>query len=186
MTLILASGSPRRSQILTKHGIEFEVYKAQVEEITQESALATVTGNSLLKGEEVANRFPDRWVLAADTVVSYTDQILEKPVDLDDARRMLGILSGELHQVFTAAVLINKSLNICHEWVMTSDVKMKELSEELMDKYFTVCHPLDKAGAYNIEEYGDWLVDSVDGSFENVMGLDGESVKEVLAKFELI
>ena len=186
MTLILASGSPRRSQILHKYGILFEVHKAKVEEITQDSALATVTGNALLKGQEVSDRFEDRWVLAADTVVSYTDQILEKPVDLEDARRMLEILSGELHQVFTATVLINKTKGVCHEWVMTSDVKMKELSEDLMDKYFTVCHPLDKAGAYNIEEYGDWLVESVDGSFENVMGLDGESVKEVLRKFELI
>lgn len=186
MKLILASGSPRRSQILTKHEVPFEVIKADVEEVTRDSAYETVTGNALLKGEEVAGRFPDRWVLAADTVVSYTDQILEKPVDLVDARRMLGVLSGQKHQVFTAAVLINKSKGVCYEWVMTSDVKMKELNPELMDRYFEVCHPLDKAGAYNIEEYGDWLVESVDGSFENVMGLDGESVKEILAKFELI
>ena len=186
MTLILASGSPRRSQILTKHKIPFEVHKSKAEEITQESAYKTVTMNAKLKGDEVAERFPKRWVLAADTVVSYEDHILEKPVDLNDARRMLGMLSGEKHQVFTAAVLINKEKAICHEWVMCSDVTMKELSEDLMDRYFEVCHPLDKAGAYNIEEYGDWLVADVKGSFENVMGLDGASVKQVLEKFELI
>ena len=168
--LVLASGSPRRAKILREHGVDFVVEKGDAEEKSYpHDPERTVRENALAKG--AAAKTAGR-VLSADTIVWFGGRIYGKPRDLDEARRFLGELAGRVHVVFTG-------VSYCGETrVVRSDVKFRELTAAAIDEYVRRVNPLDRAGAYDIDESGDFIVESYTGSYENIMGLPLEPLRE--------
>ena len=178
--LILASASPRRRELLSEI-TEFTVEPSMFEEragwlSARETALAFAEG----KAREVFSRFPDHVVLGADTVVCLSGEILGKPKDKADARAMLERLSGNTHSVFTGVCLVGKGFFKCV--AVETKVTFETLSEELIAHYVESGLPLDKAGAYGIQD-GYPLVKQYEGSYTNVVGLPVEEVKLLLAQY---
>ena len=166
--LVLASGSPRRAKILKDHGVDFVVVKSDAEEVSYPAdPERTVSDNALAKGAAVSSGD----VLSADTIVWFNDKIYGKPKDLDEARQYLRELSGNVHTVFTG-VAYNGEVR-----VVRSDVKFRKLSDAMIDEYVERVRPTDRAGAYDIDESGDLIVESYTGSYENIMGLPVEPLK---------
>ena len=200
--LILASGSPRRAKILRDLGIAFTVVKSDAQEVSYpHDPERTVKENALAKGaavsyptrlasralanatrmhrqsrrEAVARVLRERCgygVLSADTIVWYNGRIYGKPKDLAEAKEYLGELSGNVHTVFTG-VAYNGEVK-----VVKSDVKFRRLSEAMIDEYVARVKPTDRAGAYDIDESGDLIVESYTGSYENIMGLPVEPLRD--------
>jgi septum formation protein len=181
--LILASASPRRAELLTAAGIPFDVRPSHVDERVHagEDARAYACRVATDKGRAAVAEAAGRPVLAADTVVVIDGQILGKPVDEDDARRMLHLLSGRTHEVLTAVVLINapggdflgesrKSPPESLQVEVTS-VEFAKLSEDEIDWYVATGEPHDKAGAYAIQGLASRFVTRIEGSYSNVVGL---------------
>ncbi len=165
--LTLASGSPRRAKILAEHGVDFAVVKSDAAEVCYpEDPERTVRENALSKGR-VAPR-----ALSADTIVWFNNRIYGKPKDLEEAKAFLRELSGNVHTVFTG-VAYNGEVK-----VVRSEVKFRPLSAELIDEYVARVRPTDRAGAYDIDESGDLIVESYTGSYENIMGLPLEPLRE--------
>ena len=181
MKLILASVSPRRKELLA--GVcDFEVQPSHFDEVTGGDAKEVVLQNARGKAKEVLSRFPTRTVLGADTVVVLDNMILGKPKDGEDAKRMLRLLSGRVHSVFTGVCLIDERGAL--ERVVEAKVLFKTLSEKLIEDYVLSGTPLDKAGAYGIQD--GIVVDSIEGSYSCVMGLPMEAVKEMLLEKECV
>ncbi|MCM8538906.1 MAG: Maf family protein [Lentisphaeraceae bacterium] len=172
--IILASSSPRRQKILRENNINFSVIAPEVEEVVLKSAKATVLKNASLKAEQVFEFNKDKLIIASDTVVSLDDKILGKPKDLKDAVSMLKMLSGKKHEVLTGVSL--RSLTLNKDFYETTEVHFKDLTDNDIEEYFSKCNPLDKAGAYNIDEYGDIIIKEISGSYSNVMGLPIETL----------
>lgn len=175
--LVLASSSPRRAEILTSLGIPYVVDPADVpEEIRPgESARDAVSRLAADKAAHVAARHPDSWVLAADTLVLVGETILGKPRDDLDARRMLGLLAGREHRVVTA-VRVKRGADAGRERIETSEVRIAPMSPEEILWYVATGEPRDKAGAYAVQGLGSRFIESVSGSYSNVMGLPARSV----------
>ena len=175
--LILASKSPRRAKILRGLGLDFTVLVTEAEEVSlPREPEHTVVANATLKLEAARRVRPDAAVLAADTIVWYADRIYGKPRDLDEARRTLRELSGRVHTVFTGVAFAlpgGETLTA----TARSDVKFRELSDELIERYVALVNPLDRAGSYDIDDYGQIVVESYTGSYENIMGLPVEPVR---------
>jgi septum formation protein len=185
--LILASGSPRRKHLLEELGVHFSVVSADVEEMNHLSdPQDLVEVNARLKTEWVAERYPNDWVLGSDTTVALGNEILNKPVDLDNARSMLLRMSGRTHTVYTAVCLVNRKLGKEELFAVTSEVSFKPFDGELVTEYFKLVNPLDKAGAYGIQEGRELIVEKWAGSFSNIMGLPVDEVGEVLKKYGLL
>ena len=178
-TLILASGSPRRTQILTEVGIKHEVVLPQVEEmqIHPSGPLDVVLENAKMKALEVSYRYPDRWVLGADTIVSLSEKVFGKPNDLNEAKQMLMSLSGKTHLVSTGVCLTQKAQGFLETKVESSEVKFKGLDEQIIDCYFLEVDPLDKAGAYGLQTRADLIIEKFSGSKTNVIGLPVELIE---------
>ena len=176
--LILASGSPRRHQLLTMLGIPHRVEPANVQEIRlpREAPAAYVQRLARDKSRAV----PGSWVLGADTTVALGDEILEKPADADDAVRMLLRLQGRRHDVLTAVCL--RADGVEHEAIDTTAVFIRPMTEAMLRAYVATGEPLDKAGAYGIQGYGAALVDRIEGDFFSVMGLPVRRVLELMAR----
>jgi septum formation protein len=191
-TLVLASRSPRRAELLQIAGIPFEVRVAGggVEEqaAAELAAQRTAPGPygealALVKAQEVASSLPGRLVLGADTVVILDDEILEKPTDEEDAVRILSRLAGRRHVVITAIALLGRRAPwLGHE---RTTVEFLPLDETAIRRYVATGEPMDKAGAYGIQGFGAMMVRAVDGCYFNVMGLPlallGRALREVLA-----
>lgn len=185
--LILASGSPRRRQLLAELDVEFEVRSSDVDESPRpgEAPLDLVRRLAVAKAEAVlaAATEPDVIVLGADTLVAVAGEVLGKPGDAEDATRMLRLLSGTRHPVHTAVAVARRaggtSASITVE-VVTTWVTMGELSDEDIADYVATGDPMDKAGAYAIQEIGDRFVRSIDGPFDNVVGLPRETTRQLL------
>ena len=177
MSIVLASSSPRRRELLERAGVVFEVVASPAEEIHDESMVPEklCEANAVLKAEAVAVTRPEDVVIGSDTLVFIDDKALGKPKDLEDARAMLRRLSGRTHRVCTGVCIIfpGGTRDVFHD---LTEVIFKDLTDEVIDAYFEVANPLDKAGAYGIQERGDLLVAEIRGSFENVMGLPVEKV----------
>ena len=182
--LVLASASPRRRELLHAAGIHFVCQPADVDEalLHGENPAAAVQRLARAKAAAVAGRFPHETVLGADTLVVLDGQALGKPRDLDDARRMLGLLSGRTHQVMTGVSLLR--LRPPHEetWCCVTDVTFRELSEAVIGEYLGKVHVLDKAGSYAIQECGEMVVAGIRGLRSNVVGLPVEEVAARLAE----
>lgn len=186
-SFILASGSPRRKQLLKKIIPDFKVISSDAEELKSHSGgpLTLVQENAKKKAIPVAANNPSCWVLGADTLVFYQKEILGKPKDLDEAVEMLTFLSGKTHEVATGVSLQCNELNIVKTFSETSSVTFKPISKQEIRLYFKEVNPLDKAGAYAIQTNADMIIDRFVGSYSNVVGLPLESLGKVLLKLSI-
>jgi septum formation protein len=180
--LILASISPRRSGLLRDSGIEFRVVASDVREIhhDQLTALEVSQVNAYRKARAVAKRFPDKLVLGADTLVYCETKLFGKPADLQEAYLMLESLQGRTHHVVTAICLLHlreHRQRICTE---ETAVTFRPLDAVKIRRYLTQVNPLDKAGAYAVQESGNLIIESIAGSYTNVVGLPLERLKAEL------
>jgi len=184
LKILLASASPRRSHLLEEHGYAFDKCPADVDEMNHVDAdpKHLVMHNASLKCDHVAKQYPDRLVLGSDTTVALGDMVLNKPKDLEDAYRMLGMLSGQAHTVYTGVVFECKSENYKRTRVVASQVVFKKLKDEDIRHYCSVVNTLDKAGAYGIQEGKELIIDHFEGSFSNIMGLPMETIAEMYAE----
>jgi len=182
--LILASSSPRRADLLRATGIPFKVCSPRIQEYDGENSLRfsprqIVIHNAMLKAEFVIGRFRHHWVLGADTVVVLGRQIFGKPHDTREAGNMLRTLCGRTHRVITGACLFRKGRKK-RVFTVTTKVTFKHLSHAQIRRYLKLIHPLDKAGAYAAQEHADRIIQRVEGSFSNVIGLPMERlIKEL-------
>jgi septum formation protein len=176
--LILASASPRRAELLRKAGVAFEIQVADIDETPYpgEDPGAYVERLALEKAQAVAKKFPDRLVLAADTTVTLDGEIFGKPEDQADARRMLTAFSGKTHSVLTGHALLQLSTQKKEIFVSETSVKFFILAAQQIEEYVRSGEPMDKAGAYAIQGAAKSFVESIQGSLENVIGLDTERV----------
>ncbi|MCD8482852.1 MAG: Maf family protein [Verrucomicrobia bacterium] len=186
--LILASASPRRRELLASLGVDFIVETADVVEWEAESAdpAQLVQHNARIKAEAVARKFPDYWVLGADTTVALEHLVLNKPVNHEDAVRMLSSLSGREHRVLTAVCLHHYRLDKSLEWVDVSHVRFRSLDRTAIEHYMGLVHVFDKAGAYAFQEHGALIIESFSGSRSNIIGLPVESLQPKLVEVGLI
>jgi septum formation protein len=180
--LILASASPRRAELLRQLQTEFQIVPGDAEEIFdgQLSPLELCQLNAHRKARAVAGKIPDALVLGADTLVFLDGEIMGKPRDLADARRMLARLHGRTHQVVTGVSLIHLRGHRERLFAVSTDVTFRPLTGGQISDYLSRMNPLDKAGAYAIQEHGDIIVSEIFGSFSNVVGLPIERVGDEL------
>jgi len=171
--LVLASQSPRRRELLVQMGIKFSLTTADIEEsqFADEAAADFVARMALEKALAVVAKFPESWILSADTIVVLNDKILGKPEDKNDAVRMLSAIAGNWHQVFTAFTLHHPQQQISVSRLDTSRVKIAALSAEQVKAYIDTGEPLDKAGSYAVQGIGGAFVESIAGSPTTVIGL---------------
>ncbi len=170
--LTLASASPRRKELLEAAGIRFRVLPSQVpEELRADLPLRPALEDlALRKAGEVSSELDERtWVLAADTVVVLDGHVLGKPEGRSEARSMLLLLSGRAHRVITAVALLGPKCR--RAFSVETEVRFQRLSVAQIDWYTSLKEPYDKAGAYAIQGQGAFLVESIEGSYTNVVGL---------------
>ncbi len=183
MKLILASGSPRRRELLEQMGLEFEIRPSQIEEILEPglSPRQEVIQLSLQKAQAVAAETAENAVvLSADTVVVLEQMILGKPEDAEDAARMLSALSGRHHQVLTGVTVIGPKGTETH--CEETEVSFRPLSRQEIRRYVETGDPLDKAGAYGVQGYAALFVERLVGDYYNVMGLPVCQVGQMLRR----
>jgi nucleoside triphosphate pyrophosphatase len=180
MRLILASASPRRVDLLREAGYAFDVEPADVDESEAAGELprAYVLRVAALKGGVVAAAHPDAVVLAADTTVVVDGQMLAKPADDDDARRMLGLLSGRTHEVLTGVVVLRAGRQTSA--IVGTRVRFRPMTAVDIDWYVASGEPRDKAGAYGVQGLAARFVEAIDGSYSNVVGLPVAAVRDLL------
>lgn len=181
--LILASKSPRRRALLAAAGVNFTAVESGVPEFRRghENARDYALRLAIEKALEVAVRFPDATVLGADTVVECAGEILEKPVDPDDARRMLRMLSGNTHIVVTAFALA-RDRAVIEQLPVVSRVTFRPLAAEEIEAYLATGDSFDKAGSYGIQGLAGDFIAALEGSRDNVMGLPVREVLEALSR----
>jgi len=180
--LILASGSPRRRDFLAELGLDFTVAVADIDEVAEagESPSSFVSRLAQEKAVAIATGHPEAWVIGADTVVVMGDLILGKPVDQEDALAMLTRLAGRTHEVWTGFAIIRDS-SVAVVRAVRTEVTFVGAVKEVLASYVATGEPLDKAGAYGIQGRGGLLVERIDGSYSNVVGLPmAELVEELL------
>jgi septum formation protein len=179
--LILASASPRRQDLLREAGIPFAVHPAHIgeERIAEESPLQYACRLAREKAQAVAQQFPGRFVLGADTIVTVDDEVLGKPRDAEDAMRMLRLLSNRVHQVTTAISLVHPSGSVDGRYC-TTRVRFREIDDGEIRNYVASGEPMDKAGAYGIQGGARRWTEDIDGEYSNVVGLPLSVLREVL------
>jgi septum formation protein len=180
--LVLASGSPRRAEILERAGWPHEIIIAGIDEtvLPNEEAAVYVQRLARSKAEAVASRLKEGLVLGADTTVVVGNQILGQPVDEQDARMMLKLLNAKWHEVLTgvAVVRVGGATRVAHE---TTRVRFAEMSETEIDWYISTGEPFGKAGAYAIQGKASLFIEEIEGDYFNIMGLPIRLVYELAA-----
>lgn len=208
--IILASKSPRRLELLSMTGLSFEVITSHVDEdkveesvmrkyreghiradmyqIAEEVACAQASAKASAVLESVGDSDEETIVIGSDTVVVTDEEILGKPCDEEDARRMLTVLSGRTHRVYTGVAILSKggkSVSQSRVFSSFADVKfhgLDDLQKELIERYIATGSPMDKAGAYGIQDEGALLIDSISGDYYAVVGLPVAQVNRELQK----
>ena len=170
--LILASASPRRKRLLSRIGLPFSSMTSRIKEddIKGDPAL----GACLLaeqKAADVHAGIHNHWVLGADTIVVVNDEILGKPEDSNDAKRMLSLLNGREHLVITGFCILDPSGDVAHGEAVTTTVRIKGLTDLEIEAYTNMDEPYDKAGGYAVQGIGSFMIKQVSGSYTNVVGL---------------
>ena len=182
---ILASGSPQRIRLLQEARYDFIAQPASIAELAVDfltpGELALL--NACRKTFAVARAEPNAVVLGADTLVALGTTMFGKPADLDEARRMLAQLSGKTHEVLTGLAISNFSERRTISAVVESEVRFRELNADFIDRYLSRIDPLRKAGAYAAQIDPETVIERIDGSFTNVVGLPMETVSQLLAEF---
>jgi septum formation protein len=183
--IILASSSPRRLELLRQHGYEVQVHPAAIEETTPPHlTVGEITlWNARRKAGDVSRGFAEHVVLAADTLVSHHGKILGKPADLGEATEMLRALNGRTHQVFSGVWLSSRSGTQHYGFIEISRVRFRKLKEREIIDYLARINPLDKAGAYAAQDDPIGLIEEIEGSRSNVIGLPMETLATVLETF---
>ena len=184
--IILASNSPRRKELLAGLDLQFEVRVLQGIDESYPKDLPTQKIAEFISKKKadayVATMADDELVITADTVVILGDEVMGKPHDEADAKRMLGELSGQTHQVATGVTLSTKERQM--SFSVVTNVTFKQLSADEIDYYVRTYHPMDKAGAYGIQEWIGYIgVTALEGSYFNVMGLPVQRIYEALKRF---
>ena len=187
-SLILASASPRRKTLLHDLGLEFKIIEARVEEkpFTGEEPEEFVLRAARDKAGAVSRENITSWVLGADTVVVHAGRILGKPGDAKDALAVLLALAGQRHLVHTGFCLENVKEKVSVSRLVTTEVYFSPFSKELANAYVVTGEPLDKAGAYGIQGRGGVLVEKINGSYSNVVGLPLAETIEALLRHKVI
>jgi septum formation protein len=182
--LILASKSPRRRYLLEQAGLNFSVIPSSIDEtkIPVSSPETYVRILSEAKADDISKKYPEKWVIGADTIVLKNGEILGKPGSRDDARTMLKQLSGQIHQVLTGYAICCKTKDRMFSETIKTEVLFKNLTHEEIEWYVHTKEPFDKAGSYAIQGLGTFLVKSINGSYTNVVGLPVCEVIEFLIK----
>ena len=183
--IVLASASPRRRELLKQIVTDFQVTTSDINE--EESyvlpPLEAVLDIAKRKGLNIIDKYPNDIVISADTIVVLDNEIIGKPVDENDAKRILKKLSNREHKVITAYCLFKEDKMI--ENYVVSKVQFYKLSDELIDKYVATASPLDKAGAYGVQDNKDFpIVKTIIGSVDNVIGFPVKEIKEDLNKIQ--
>ncbi len=171
--LILASASPRRSELLKFLGLDFEVTPSCIDERVRmgETPEGHVRRLALEKAATLSDCNPEAWVLGADTIVVIDGDVLGKPATPGEAKIMLEKLSGRTHRVYTGVALLGKAATVCLSEVVVSDVLLKELPQEEIAWYVATPEPYDKAGGYAVQGRGAFFIREIHGSYTNVIGL---------------
>ncbi len=181
--MILASKSPRRKEILENIGFNLEIKSKNIEEISdEEDVIEKIKDIAYKKTEEVAKENPKAFVVGADTIVEVDGEILGKPKNEEEAYKFLTKLSGRSHNVITAYSLINKEKNISIKEYSSTKVYFRKLDDEMIKWYIQSKEPMDKAGAYGIQEKGSVFVEKIEGDFFTVMGFPIEKFIKSLEK----
>ena len=171
MRIILASGSPRRAELLSRIGLDFEVIKPECEEHSEQKDPGLyVEELSKTKADHVFSQIqdPNAFIIASDTIVWFEDKILEKPKDNDHALEMLSSMVGKKHQVYTGVCCLYKGESLCFHEI--TNVEFQNMNNRFLKYYISTREPADKAGAYGIQGLGQVLVRKIEGNFANVMG----------------
>jgi len=184
-TFILASASPRRVQLLKEAGFEFNVLPTRAPEVHPEHLtpheIAQI--NAYRKARVIAKKRPDALVLGADTIVCIGPRIFGKPATLAEAHHMLAQLQGRTHEVVTGVCLMHLRSHRQRLFAVSTTVTFRHLHSDQIRRYLAKVNPLDKAGAYAIQEEGDEIVKDIHGSYTNVVGLPIEQVREELIRW---
>ncbi len=179
-SLILASESPRRRELLAQAGIDFTVESAHAQETNEGQPAEVTVHNAKAKAEAVWKLHPGCVVLGADTVVYAGERVFGKPKDIQDARGMLETLNGRWHEVYTGVAVIDAAGGVKTACTVTR-VHFVTMTEEEIDAYIATNEPFDKAGAYAIQGRAGYFIDKIEGSFSNVVGLPLTTVRELLS-----
>ena len=187
--LILASASPRRKYLLENVGIDFRVMEP-TGELEYDGLLKPADfalKNAEIKAKSVLDKVGENdFILSADTIVVVDDMVLGKPVDAEDARIMLGLISGKVHKVITGFTILSWDQKVSFSDAITTLVKIKNLSQDEINGYIKTGEPFDKAGAYGIQGIGSFMIHSISGSYTNVVGLPVARVISSLRKFGVV
>ncbi len=178
---ILASKSPRRVEILEQAGFNFICCPSNINEsdiIVYPPFTPIKLATS--KASDIAAQYPDKIVIGADTVIYFQDRVIGKPKNIYEARQILLTLSAKTHQVITGISIIRSIDNTFCSFAETSYVQFKKLNNKIIDDYFAKVNPLDKAGAYAIQEHGNMIIKNIKGSRNNIIGLPTEKLFETL------
>ena len=183
-SIILASASPRRKELLASANINFSVEIPRCDEsvLQGEGPREMVLRLSMLKAQAVAQQHQESWVLAADTTVYINNEILGKPADAQEAFEMLKKISGQKHEVWGGIALVSLDRKIAINEAHSTRVLMRELTDNEIKNFISTGEPMDKAGAYAIQGIGAGLVSEIEGSYTNVVGLNLSAVIELLKK----
>ena len=170
--IVLASGSPRRKQLLEQIDLEFLVIPSQVHEDfdLDLSPEKFVEHYAKEKAKDIAKAHPDKWIIGADTIVVFNAEILGKPKDREDSFRMLKMLSGNTHQVFTGVSIQQSKMQVSDTFHEYTNVTFNTLDDMVISYYIDTYKPFDKAGSYGIQDWFSVCVNRIDGCFYNVMG----------------
>jgi septum formation protein len=170
--IVLASGSPRRKQLLEQINLEFLVIPSQVHEDfdLDLSPEKFVEHYAKEKAKDIAKAHPDKWIIGADTIVVFNAEILGKPKDREDSFRMLKMLSGNTHQVFTGVSIQQSKMQVSDTFHEYTNVTFNTLDDMVISYYIDTYKPFDKAGSYGIQDWFSVCVNHIDGCFYNVMG----------------
>ena len=180
---MLASSSPRRRDLMKELGLEFTIVAPSSDETSSHpDPRLRVIVNAEAKSRSVSGQFADAVIIGADTIVFLDGMFLGKPVDQDDAKKMLELLSGKNHEVYTGLSILNTSTGKMLSKISCTEVRFKRLSQEVIAAYIDSGEPLDKAGAYGIQGDGGVFIADIVGSYSNVVGLPLELLREMLEK----
>jgi septum formation protein len=185
--LILASASPRRKRLLEQVNIQFKTQASEISEDNIEGESTSIV--QILaekKAKAVSHRFKNNWILGADTIVVLEDKILGKPTGPDDALTMLQLLGGREHEVITGFCILDPSGKAAHSDYVLTRVMMKGVTLEELNAYIRTGEPFGKAGSYAIQGVGAFLVESISGSYTNVVGLPVCALIKALLKLRAL
>ncbi|QAR33359.1 septum formation protein Maf [Geovibrio thiophilus] len=171
--IILASGSPRRRELMTRIGLNFQYVTSDIkEDLTDDPDFGHQAMRlAAMKAYNVANIYDEAYIIGADTIVVLDGVIYGKPTDAADAKNTLRALSGKQHKVITGVALVNKREGLCERFYESTDVYFRKYGDDFIDWYIETEEPFDKAGSYAIQGKGCLLVEKIEGDYDNVVGL---------------